>query len=462
MDSILIAHAATLLFAATTGLPWVLERNRQVFQPIKLWSALQIALVAPASILVAYNPEYLHPDVCIYCANGPVPALTTTLLVFSALNAMILLGYYILTWRERLRRSSALVPALARRMDNAFVILVLLMIGLIGFVVKLSAAGGFGFVQDNITQRAALQAGLGPLNFMIDAAFVASALLALRRYSFDRSFANLMLLGMVIVAAVATATLFGGRKVSLQLILTLLMLYALYRPHFMPMSTKTIPVLLGIYAMFLVYFSAVLMYRAGSGQASIGIAEAPGMLFGALADMLLSMSYLDHYIFIVSAFDVDNFYYGATFRDLATSFLPSGLVPDKPPVDDGLYVRVATLGGRLEPGTPAHVLQGLASWPGESLGTGYMNGGISLVLVFGLLQGLMMGMSYRLAIRFPNTLIWPLMMCHVMLNFKISNLRITNLVATLVAVLLIALLVRGLSMLTTGRKSSAASPEISA
>ncbi len=148
--------------------------------------------------------------------------------------------------------------------------------------------------------------------------------------------------------------------------------------------------------------------------------------------IFISVSYLDTYVFVVEFFNINNFYYGATFKDLLYAFVPSAYLPLKPPVDDGLYIRAAALGGYLEPGTPAVTLRGLASWPGETFGTAYMNGGIPMVVIFGFIQGAAFSAAYLFFQKNPSSTFRLVLMMSIFINFKVSNLRIANLIALIV------------------------------
>jgi len=447
VDDILLADLATILFAAVTLAPWLIERSRQIFHPMKLWGALQVALVVPAAFLVARHPEYLHQDVVAACENGVPIALANALAVYAFCNASVYLAYYLVVGKAP--RASILFkgkPSLGR-IDSLFVVVVLLAMGLAGFIVKLSLAGGLSFLLENVSRRVELQRGLGPLNIIVDTSFLIALLISIRRFSIRGASIDLIVLILVFVLAAGTSTLFGGRKITLQLIMAGLIIYSAYRPTVLLFNIRTLLVLCGVYLSTIVYFFTVLFYRNANDIGAVAdiLPEIIDMAMGSFADVLMSMSYLDVYIFIVAHFDASNFYYGSTFQDVITAFLPSALVSDKPPVDDGFYVRYATLGIRVEPGTPANLLTGYGSWPPETMGAAYMNGGLWAVPISGFIQGFVLARGFLYASIRSNSLVALVILVNLFLNFEVSNLRIVSLITTIVAAIVVIGLIRFLS-----------------
>lgn len=440
-----------------TLFPWLLERNRQVFYPIKLWSALQVAMVVPGAFLVLRKPEYLHPDVLRACTNGVPSALAEALLVYTLCNSFVYLAYYALSGRRHRTANFFVASPSLGRMDSLFVVGVLLAFGIVGFAYKISTIGGVTFLFENVSRRVELQRGLGPLNYFIEISMWLALLISVRRFAIRGKQAELALCLIVFAVAAVSSTIFGGRKFTLQLAVGALMFYSLYKPNFMTFGFKTLVILAGAYSALVIYFFAILFYRNTNDIDSV-VTNIPALVdltMLSFTELLMSISYVDVYIFIVAHFDSSNFLGGATFNDLATAFVPSALLPDKPPVDEGLYVRYATLGVAVDPGTPANLLTEYGSWPPETVGTAYMNGGIAFVMASSILLGAILAFGFRFASKNPNSLVWLFVLGNLVLNFEISNLRITNLITGTVFVLLVVFIVKSAAVLFVPKKGLA-------
>jgi hypothetical protein len=309
-----------------------------------------------------------------------------------------------------------------------------------------------------VQNRVALQAGLGPINFLASAATILATVIATRRAAAERNAVAYAVLLVVALAAMVMFSMFGGRKDSIQLAVMILVVLSLYSAGFLRVRPRTVVMVAGAYGLALFYFISILVYRSGLGtDLTLGtFVDQLALSFDGYQEFLLSLSYFDTYFFVTNFFDATNFYHGATFGDLLTAFVPSGLMPDKPPVDDGMFVRAATLGYLLQPGTPGYLIEH-NSFPPETLGAAYMNGGAFLVGLFGLLLGAILGRVQRLVQRMPNAPFVIALYLNVFINFEISNLRIVQLIALSGFTLLLILALRGLA-LVIGRPAQYRAP----
>ena len=417
----------TLLLLLMLVAPVLLGRDKRLFHCLNLYCFLNVLLIVPGILVISSDPELLHPD--IYMSVPPnIAGLAWTIAMIALLNLMVFVGYF---WSARHSTGVALTPpSVLRPFESNFSIALLMALSFAVFLQKLSLFGGFSAIFDTVQNRVGLQAGLGPLNFLARAAAMLATIIATRRAVALRSVKALGVLGIMTLVSAVMFSLFGGRKDSIQLAVTVLVVFSLYRAEFMRLRPRTLLILASAYVVVLVYFMAILLYRNGIGsELSLeSLIEQITQSFEDYQRFLLSLSYFDTYFFITNFFDSTNYYHGSTFFDLVTAFLPSGLIPDKPPVDDGMFVRAATLGYLLQPGTPGSLLTH-NSFPPETLGVAYMNGGPWLVGFFGVLQGAVLGKAQNLVQRYPNSPFVIAFYVNVFLNFEISNLRIVQLLA---------------------------------
>jgi F0F1-type ATP synthase membrane subunit c/vacuolar-type H+-ATPase subunit K len=438
MIDVYLSHLALLLFCTITLIPWFVEGSKQIFVPIKIWSGLQVILITPGALLAAHDPQLIHQDVRIVSADGIPAALISTFLVFSVLNAVIIVTYYTTNsfvyslYAGDFNRRVQLQP------ENRSIIYILFSLASAAFLFKLQSVGGLSFILENVNLRVSLQRGLGPLNYFIDTFLLLACVIAAKRHALTGRISDFWLLTAVFIFSVIFASLFGGRKFTVHLFIYCLIVYSIYKINFLKFGFNSIIYISASYVVIISYFFLVLTYRDVSNFDEF-FQDLPKLMEKALNSfsyIFISMSYLDTYVFVVEFFNSHNFYYGATFKDLLYAFVPSVYFPLKPPVDDGLYIRAAALGGYLEPGTPAVTLQGLASWPGETFGTAYMNGGLPMIAIFGVIQGIIFSAAFLFFQRNPNSIFRLVFMMSIFINFKISNLRISNLVALFFCLLL--------------------------
>lgn len=102
---------------------------------------------------------------------------------------------------------------------------------------------------------------------------------------------------------------------------------------------------------------------------------------------------LERDIVILKYFDENNFWWGKSFYGLIYAPIPRSILPDKPPNDSGMYLRVMALGQRVDPPMPVKQL-GTSSWP-EANWVGYMNWGFPGFIFFFFLSGLLFGKFYK-------------------------------------------------------------------
>lgn len=86
--------------------------------------------------------------------------------------------------------------------------------------------------------------------------------------------------------------------------------------------------------------------------------------------------------YVYENFDYNNFWYGKSFKGLLTAFIPYSLYPQKPPVDDGLYLSNMIYGYSVNPPVARDQLVVKYSIPFTTPSSMYANFGV-LGIVFG-------------------------------------------------------------------------------
>lgn len=434
-------YLTILIFILCNSVPFVVEISKQIFQPIKLYACVQVLIMVPAMVIVSNYPEYIHPTVFSVVGSDLQASLTWTVFCYALMNLTIYTAYYSSVGNFNSLEKSRPSRVHLTRFESVGSILFFLAVGTLAFYAKVAASGGIEFLMSNVSRRVELQSGLGPLNFIISSCYLLANIAATRRVATRRDVISGLLLLLAFLTGAATSSIFGGRKDTLQLLLTIIMVASLSNPKYMRYSVRNILTMSIIYASVILYYFAVLVYRDANSLDGLtgNFQNLISMTLDSYSSLIVSLSYIDTYLFGTNFFKWDNFYLGRTFIDLTTAFLPSSLYGLKPPVDDGLYIRAATLGYLLEPGTPAADIVH-NSWPGETLGTGYMNAGLAGVLISGWLVGYLLAKGYAYSMKNPDSIIGIVVVCNLFLNFEMSNLRIVNLISSVVGAILVLLL----------------------
>jgi hypothetical protein len=144
-----------------------------------------------------------------------------------------------------------------------------------------------------------------------------------------------------------------------------------------------------------------------------------------LYKVVTQLSYVDTYVFIVNHFDTTNLWLGRSYLDLVVAPIPSTMYPDKPPVDDGVYIRSLEHGMTVAPGMPYRLLF-QSSTPPETLGLSYLNFWWPGVIIGMYLLGTVYKAAYAYMARSSYSLHSIYVYASIMLGFQFTNLRIVN------------------------------------
>jgi oligosaccharide repeat unit polymerase len=417
----IVASVLTAAFASTLAVN--LRRGHDPFSPWCLVPGLHLLRTSPYLFLVSTDPEaYVHPSLV-----EAFPDLDAAFLWYGFVE---LLGFACCLLGISVRGGAALanrLPILRYRMSPQTLEVAGLGavgIGLAAYAVILSQVGGLGTLLDSLDRRVEVLEGLGYLTSLVSLAAVGTVFLA-----YSLKFSNTpRRITVVVCLALATATMFsttGGRKLALGLLLSLLIVW-----HWAVRPIRR-PVRLAIIVCLMVapYFIAMPLIRSNRGSLDT-YAERPLELVADVLDnssnFITHLSYCDIYVFVTNHFTVETIWMGQTYLDLLKAPVPRRFLPDKPPIDEGLYMYTMAQGAYVYPGMPSRD-QGDAGWPTETLGTMYWNFHLPGVM-FGMgLLGMIMRMAYTYVLRSDKSLYSLILYQAIMFGFALSNIRIVQL-----------------------------------
>lgn len=307
---------------------------------------------------------------------------------------------------------------------------VFLIIGIIGFYIVMSHVGGVLYFFSNLGLRTYLVKDLDfetrLLSFLQYAPII---LIYSKKWTKD----PIRLWDIVLIIICGLMVGLGGRKALIMLFIESAIIY-----HYVvsPINfKKVLNAKIIIVVCFVLFFFSTYSKLRVPGAYDEFMNDPIGFYFDknedGLASTLVSETYVPFYVSVVDYFDTHERWYGASFASLFTAFIPSSLFPEKPPVDDGMYLRSIALGVNARPPMPAKSLDG-SSWPLETFGAMYANFGPLGVICGMFLLGIILSLWYKKMIK--NNFKFKYLIFYVMLlfTFEISTLRIVQLIMSFV------------------------------
>ncbi|CZZ93968.1 Uncharacterised protein [Bordetella ansorpii] len=398
-----------------------LHGRENVLAPKSFYAGINLLRITPYMASVLADPDVV--DVRVRQAIGAVN-LNEVLTVYLACELLGAVVFFSL-WRGRsadwtgrpsLRPAASFRPGLP-----TIGVLVCLGLALVGL--RVQAAGGLGFLLANLALRAEITAGYGFLVTPAYACFALAVVAGAQRLASARTPSNWALfLGVMLVGAVGMS-LFGGRKDSLLLGATALVAHAYFvRP--LRWSSPVFPIAFLAVVVYTYFLGAA---RQLGGLDSVSADPASVLLDGLqnLSAFFKTVSYVDTYLFIVAHFQQAEYWWLSVFQSFPASFVPSLLYPDKPPVDEGVYIRTLLEGQFLTPPAPARVLYP-SSLPPETLGNGYAAFGVPGVAAFFAVKAWFFRRAFRIRLRQWQALPLVFLVCFAY-NFQVSPLRFVQL-----------------------------------
>lgn len=422
MSPTILAVATTLTVAFGSTLAWALRCGKDPFSPWCLVPGLHLLRTSPYLFLLSTDPHrYSHQRIAEH-----FPDLDSAYLWYGFVEllgfAAIMAGICSNVGPGVARR----LPLLCYRMRLQTCYLAAgaaITLGFLAYASILNSVGGLGEMLGGLDRRVEMFEGLGYQMSLTSLAAVGCVMLAYT-LKFNLTGPRLALVVFVSLATAAMFSSYGGRKLALGLLLSLLLVwhYAV-RPIRRPIRLATI--LLLIVSPYFVMMPLLRSQRDGVAY----YVDNPGELAAEIVEnasmFVLHLSYCDTYVFVTNTFTLDNVWMGRTYLDLAKLPVPRRLLHDKPPSDEGVYLYAMANGHRAEPGMPSDDLPGVG-WPPETLGIGYANFHLPGVVAFMFALGAIYRGAYGYLLRSRKSLYAILMYQATLFGFQLSNLRISQ------------------------------------
>lgn len=349
---------------------------------------LVAAAELPFLLTVAITPEVLHPRI-----YAKIDDLQSLFIQFLLLKALFLAAFTVTAFHLGRRhhapvamRSAALAPKKLAPL-NLQLSIIMLFLTLATFDLMLEDLGGLEVlllnwdIKTEVLRGTALYRTTNLVFGMLAVGFYISYIAAKGRVLMtDR-----VILGLILLTTMAILVSVGERKNPVLSILFLIIFWHIkvrqiniLRPRFVALFLA-----LGL-------FAAIFPELRRPGGTELFFSQPLTMLLASAShwgQLFARMSDVETSLFVYHYFDdPEKYWYGATIGDLFTGFVPSSLMPDKPPIDEGVYIYALGFGYQIEPPVPFRALIPVG-WPLSRVTGPFVHFGVIGVFLGGLATG---------------------------------------------------------------------------
>ena len=313
--------------------------------------------------------------------------------------------------------------------------------GILGFILIMRKVGGVGYFFSNLHLRRVLVRDLDFESMLLSFMDKGPMLII---FSKKYSGKKLSIIDFLMILITGLMSGLGGRKALLMLVIECVFIYH-YAIRKIQIKNLLKPIYVVIAVLLFFFFSIYSQFRREGAMEEFlknPIAFYQENSSGDVVETVVGESYVPFYIAIIYYFRDHDFWLGSSFKGLLTAPIPSSMYPNKPPVDDGMYLYSIAQGRpNIKPTMPAKSLDG-TSWPLETFGSMYANYGIPGVLIGMFILGLIIGWSYKKMVKSQFGFLWLLMYVNVLFTFELSTLRIFQIILLYITLAIVASLAK--------------------
>lgn len=281
-----------------------------------------------------------------------------------------------------------------KKRDNSAYLRTGIIVSIIGFVVKIKTifdSGGVFYILSHIQGRKEIMAGQYYNELFANSLLTCGVLLFLMCYLKDKNKRNLYI--FIILFAITTFGLivFGARRPAMMLLLQVIMLYHFFSSKIRIRSLFSIK---SIFTIFIISFFVLLMPMLRTSNETDYINNPKKWVEGAVDNtntLFREFSYCDGDLFAFNYFKYHDYWYGASYLNIPLQIIPKSIYPQKPPMDDGMYLLNLMYGEKATPNMATEDLYYQTSVPFTLESSLYSNFGL-----FGIILGcLLVGVFYQ-------------------------------------------------------------------
>jgi len=366
--------------------------RRDVFAPLYLVTLLDL-LNFPYLLLLGIDRNNVAVDTLLSPWTRDITASVAGYVVVSCAGYLALVAGMFSPFAPAL---AAAVPRLdparftAARCYRA--IAITLAAGAAGYAFFLAKIGGLTRLWMLLYNRTLITGGTGYIFLAYSLLFTFFGVLLAYSLRFRRSLARRVVVGVgVLLMGVVLASTGGRTGAVFAIFFAMLTIHYAVKPvrRLLTPGTAVLGTVLMVFILIMPLFRTT-----GATERYL---DAPGTLFAdafrGLGRAAPQFGNVDRGMVIVRYFTPSRLWLGASYLDLLVAPIPRTLIPDKPPVDEGVYLMAITQGQDVRPSMPARQLP-VTAWP---MGNWimYMNFGILGFVAAMFLNGAVVAAAYR-------------------------------------------------------------------
>lgn len=275
--------------------------------------------------------------------------------------------------------------------------LIFLFLVFITYYLFLQSVGGLRFLLLNLDSKSAIISGTGYYRAIYTVSAFLSIGFLITYYSkyIKPSSLNKLYLFLIIILMFIILSSLGSRKTPMLFILYVLLMWNYNISKIKAFTFKNFFLL--FIALF--YFAAMPLFRT-EGSSEFYSNNLSLLFIDSLNNLGIffqRFSELERSLMIYSLFDYDNLWLGRSFLDILYSPIPRGFFPDKPPLDEGVYLYNIAHGNYVEPGTSLRKMT-VVGWPPSTITNMYINFWYFGVILGAIIIGYFLKYFYNLAL----------------------------------------------------------------
>lgn len=278
-----------------------------------------------------------------------------------------------------------------KQRDNSAYLRTGIIVSIIGFAVKIKTileGGGVFYILSHIQARKELMAGQYYNELFANSLLTCGVLLTLLCYLKEKNKKHLYIFIFIFAITTFGLIVFGARRPAMMLLLQVIMLY-----HFISSKIKIYSIfkIKSLITIFAIALFVLLMPMLRSGSETDYINNPTKWVEGAVDNantLFREFSYCDGDLFAFNYFKTHDYWYGASYLNIPLQVIPRSIYPQKPPMDDGMYLLNMMYGEKVTPNMATADLYFQTSVPFTLESSLYSNFGLLGIIIGCLLVGI--------------------------------------------------------------------------
>lgn len=300
---------------------------------------------------------------------------------------------------------------------------------IVGLLIKLyifQSSGGIFYILAHIQSRKSIMAGNYYYEMIANSMLTLSVMFTELYMIYNDNKRGKLPFAVCLTITIICLVVFGARHPALTLLLQVLMLYHFAKSKF-TIGSFFRPKALAVIGAVMMFMVMMPMLR---NEAENNLVSNPVEWAKDAANNIMSIthefSYLSGDMFVFDYFHDNEKWWGASYVNILLQWIPRSVFPNKPPMDDGMYLLNMMWGEKVTPNMPTSQLYYDTSVPFTMEGALYSNFGLLGIILGCMLIGLLYQHTYRILVETNYSIIMILIYQEVMFVFVPSVLHATS------------------------------------